>query len=121
MNNNLPMKEERGIFNRIKRFFRNLFYNSEDQNKTEVETKKSNTIAKQENDKKDFIKNIQIGVDNKAQKEIARNELFEEIRKKPERLKELTNKQLERLSEYYDQVIEKNEKIIEAKKAKITS
>lgn len=118
MNSNLPMKEETGLFGKIKNFFRNLFYKP-------VEVKNEEIII---NDKEKNIKNIQkekfksfikTDVDNSVYKELERNELFDKIRKNPDLLDTLSSKQLENLSAYYDKVIAKNNEIIKKKKTEL--
>ena len=66
-----------------------------------------------------FINDIKIEVDNSVSQDLERNELFEKIRKNPELLDTLNSKQLENLSKYYDKVIQKNNEIIEKKKAQL--
>lgn len=118
MNENLPMKIEKGIFGKIKNFFRRLFYKSSqivEQNN--IEEYKTDEIK--EKKAESFVNNIKVEVDDSIQKELKRNELFQKIRKNPEMLDTLSSKQLKNLSKYYDKVIEKNNEIIENKKAKL--
>lgn len=118
MNENLPIKIEKGIFGKIKNFFRRLFYKSSqivEQNN--IEEYKIDEIK--EKNAESFVNNIKVEVDDSIQKELERNELFQKIRKNPEMFDTLSSKQLENLSKYYDKVIEKNNEIIENKKAKL--
>ena len=117
MNNNLPIKVEKGLFGKIKDFFRNLFYKP---NKNVVYIKEKEGIVSNSTQKGDFANLIKIEVDSSVQKELARNELFDKIVKNPSLLTSLSNEQLEMFIKYGNQVIQKNDKIISMKKAEIS-
>lgn len=116
MNENLPMKEEKGLFQKIKIFFRNLFYKPQEFENIEIEKDKKEIV---DISNEEFHNLIKVEVDNNFQKEIQRKNLFEKIRKNQEVLNSLSNKQLEEISKYYDKVIEKNDEIIKLKKLQI--
>lgn len=120
MNEKLPIKEEKSLFGKIKNFFRNLFYKPvQIENEDCVENTDSETMEIKEKNVDSFINDIKIEVDNSVSQDLERNELFEKIRKNPELLDTLNSKQLENLSKYYDKVIQKNNEIIEKKKAQL--
>lgn len=120
MNEKLPIKEEKSLFGKIKNFFRNLFYKPvQIENEDCVENTDSETMEIKEKNFDSFINDIKIEVDNSVSQDLERNELFEKIRKNPELLDTLNSKQLENLSKYYDKVIQKNNEIIEKKKAQL--
>ena len=118
MNENLPMKENNGLFTKLKLFFRKLFYRFE--KKSNDEFKEKNKIEENNIQKEIFPNSIVIEVDNSIQKEFQKNELFEKIINNPEVLKKLSNEQLEMFNKYANKVIEKNKEIIKTKKDEIS-
>ena len=118
MNENLPMKENNGLFTKLKLFFRKLFYRFE--KKSNDEFKEKNMIEENNIQKEIFPNSIVIEVDNSIQKEFQKNELFEKIINNPEVLKKLSNEQLEMFNKYANKVIEKNKEIIKTKKDEIS-
>lgn len=112
MNGNLQMKEDKGIFKKIKSFFRNLFCKND-------LTENKNEEVEKTTQKENFSDSIKVEVDNEFQKEIEANNLVEKIRENPEIIKTLSNEQLEELDKHYDKLIERNKQIIELKKAKL--
>lgn len=115
MKDNLPMILEKSFIGKIKNFFRKLFFKIENK---EIITEKE-TINNEEIKKNEFIDSIKTELDNKVQKDIERKKLFKKIRENQDILKTMSNEQLEKISNYYSQVIEENKKIIEAKKIQI--
>lgn len=118
MNKNLPMKEEKGLVGKIKRFLKKIFYKP-NQIKKEKNIEKDKSDEIKENQNENFAKNMKVEVDNSIYHELERNELFQKIRRNHELLNMLNSKQLESLSKYYDKVIEKNNEIIQNKKVKL--
>lgn len=117
MNNNLPINKESGLFIKIKNFFRSLFFKSKQKN---INERISLDIDKEKNNKdENFKKNIHIELDNKIQKKMEKEKLFQNIRNNPESLKSLSNAQLEKLSQYYSEKIDDNYDIINSKKMEI--
>lgn len=118
MNSNLPMLEEKGFINKIKQFFRKLFFKN-NSNKVEIQEENVTETVNEEN-KTGFINDIKVDIDyNGMKQENERNELFTKIRNHPELLEKLSNEQLERLSDFYDKKIEINNNIIQEKKEKL--
>lgn len=118
MNSNLPILEKKGFINKIKQFFRNLFFKHKS-NKAEIQ-EKNNTETVDKEYKTSFINDIKVDIDyNHINQENERNELFKKIRNHPELLENLSNKQLERLSDFYDKKIEINNNIIQEKQKKL--
>ena len=118
MNSNLPMLEEKGFINKIKQFFRNLFFKNKS-NKVEVQEENVTETVNKEY-KTEFINDIKVDIDyNSMKQENERNELFTKIRNHPELLENLSNEQLERLSDFYEKKIEINNNIIQEKQEKI--
>lgn len=118
MNSNLPILEEKGFVNKIKHFFKNLFFKNK-LNEPEIQEENVSPIVAKEH--KDEFKNyIKVNIDNKSMKrEYERNELFTKIRNHPELLQSLSNEQLEMLSDFYEKKIEINNNIIKEKQEKI--
>ena len=115
---NLPILEKKGFINKIKQFFRNLFFKNKS-NKVEAQEE---IVTKTDNKeyKAGFINDIKADIDyNNMKKENERDELFTKIRHHPELLESLSNEQLERLSDFYENKIEINNNIIQEKKEKI--
>lgn len=115
---NLPILEKKGFINKIKQFFRNLFFKNKS-NKVEAQEE---IVTKTDNKeyKAGFINDIKADIDyNNMKKENERDELFTKIRNHPELLESLSNEQLERLSDFYENKIEINNNIIQEKKEKI--
>ena len=106
MNENLPVKKENSIFNNIKSFFKRLFF------KYKNNLNAQNNISENydNTDKDKFTNYIKVEVNNDIQKEIERKKLFKKIRKNPEMLDMLSIDQIDKLSNYYDKVIEKKMK-----------
>ena len=109
MNKNLPMKKNNGLFENIKSFFKRLFFKY----KKNIINNQENIILTYDNDDKEkFTNSIKLEVNTELYKEKERNELFLKIRKNPEMLNMLSVDQLDKLSKYYDKVIEKKDEII---------
>lgn len=117
MNSNLPIKVEKGLFGKIKTFFRALFYKT---NKKVDDIKDGEGIVNNSIQKEEFANSIKIEVDSSVQKELAQKELFNKIVKSPDLLTSLSNEQLEKFIKYGNQVIQKNNEIISMKKAEIS-
>lgn len=115
MKDNLPMISEKKFIKKIKSFFAKLFCKAKNEEViVEDENINNENIAQ-----KDFLDSVKTEVDKEVQKERERKELFKKIRENPEVLKTMSNEQLQKLSDYYEQVIKENEKIIEKKELEI--
>ena len=114
MNKKLPIEKEKGFLNKIKNFFKKIFFKN-NKKTLQVESNLENILEENK-----FHQNIKIEVDNTdIKKDLDREELFEKIRKEPNSLQHLSNEQLEKLSKYYEQKIEKNDEIIKEKQEKL--
>lgn len=106
---NLIQKEEKGIFNKIKKFFKNLF----DRNKNADNTVKENNIEKEEHS--NFKEYIKMTEDEETQLlELQRKYRAGEIAEN-----DLTDEQIDALSKLYDKQIEDLKKSIALKEQKI--
>ena len=112
--NNLPMKKEKGIISKIKKFFKRLFYS--DKKMTIVETTDENNKTNEltvENES--FINDIKTKIPDKIFKEIQeeiqmeneRENFISEINKNPKILDDLSFERLEKLNEFCDVVLNK--------------
>ena len=82
MNTKLPMKEEKGVLNKIKNFFKKIFHHRNSKKNIEEESFANNVNTVEEATFQDDIKfNIE---QSDLQKRIARDEMFIKIRKNPE-------------------------------------
>lgn len=101
---NLPIKVENGIFGKIKLFFRKLFFKDEQLNEIE-EVQIKNIVSN--NQKKFFEDNMKVEVNDDFVKDIKRNEFITQIETNPDLLYDLPLEKIEKLSEYYSDLIEK--------------
>lgn len=118
MNNTLPNLEEKGFINKIKQFFKNLFFKNKFNKLENQEENVEKAVNKKYNT--EFKTDIKVDIDNKRLiQEHERNEFFTKIRNNPELLQDLSNERLEMLSNFYEKKIEINNKIIQEKQEKI--
>ena len=101
---NLPIKVENGIFGKIKLFFRKLFFKDEQLNEIE-EVQIKNIVSN--NQKKFFEDNMKVEVNDDFVKDIKRNEFITQIETNPDLLYDLPLEKIEKWSEYYSYLIEK--------------
>ena len=116
MKNNLQVKENNPFFEKIKNFFRKLFYRKP----TEISV--DNVIAEQTTIKKEnntaFQESIKVEVKNDYVTEMKREEFLDDLEKNPKLLYELPIEKLEKLEDYYNESIKKQEaKLAKIKKA----
>ena len=114
-NNQLIVINEDTFVGKIKRFFRNikmkLFgYKGETTTKENIQEANNQEII-DNNEKRDFITNLKVDSQIKDNK-VAKNNFLEEIKGNTEALDMLSTDRLRKLSKYYDEVIENNNKII---------
>ncbi len=113
MKNNDMIEYKEGFIFKIKRFFNNIFKKNEKQELSEVQHNISNEdtidLDKME---KEFFDNIKVDSSNVTEV-IDKKKFLEYIDGNVEALKMLSVDRLRKLKEYYDGVIEENNKIIE--------
>ena len=105
MKNNSLIEYKEGLVSKIRRFFRALFK----KNKKEELDETITDFNKAEND---FFDNIKVDSSN-ANKVVDKKKFLEYIDGNVKALKMLSVDRLRKLKEYYDDVIEENDKIIE--------
>ena len=114
-NNQLIVVNENSFIGKIKRFFHNIkikLFGYKEKNKIQENFKEVNeNVTITNNAKRDFIDNLKSDSQIKDNI-IERNNFLEEIKGNTEALDMLSIDRLRRLSKYYDEVIEKNKKII---------
>lgn len=113
MKNNDMIEYKEGFIFKIKRFFNNIFKKSK---KQEVSEFQSNISDESEVDfnkvENEFFNNIKVDSSN-VDKVVDKKKFLEYIDGNVEALKMLSIDRLRKLKEYYDGVIEENNKIIE--------
>ena len=116
MNDMLPIKKENSLFEKIKCFFRKLFFRN---TKEDTETIDNiTTVADEQNVKNHFETEIKFNPKNDFLKDIEREKLIEEIEKDPALLYSLPIDKLEVLEKYYTELVHKEEvKLAQIKKA----
>lgn len=109
---NLPIKQEKNVFWKLKNFFKKLFCKSEINFAINSE---SNNIEIEKSP--DFSESLKEDVSYDFVSEIKKKEFLKEIENNPDLLKELSLERLEQLDSYYDEVIaEYKEKIDKLKR-----
>ena len=103
MNEKLPMQENTSLIEKIKKFFRRLFYKEKFQDIVETNQQVIPEITDAQ--KENFENSIKAEVKDEYLKEIKKDEFLEKIEKNPNLLYELSNDRLEKLNEYYDDLI----------------
>lgn len=116
MKNNLPMKEDNSFLKKIKNFFRELFY------RKPVENSLDNVIVEQTPIKKEnntaFKESVKVEVKNDYSTEMKREKFLDDLERNPKLLYELPIEKLEKLEDYYNESIKKQEaKLAKIKKA----
>ena len=116
MKENLPVKENKSIFHKIRKFFRKLFYKDETGKDTKEIVEKTDTKKKSQNKSIDFQDKIKIEVKNGYVKEIKREELLDEIDKNFNVLYGMSIDKLKRIEKCYKESIKQHkEKLTEIK------
>lgn len=110
MKNNSMIEYKEGFISKIRRFFSTLFKKS----RKEVKENQLNEIVKNATEDFDKVKNEFFKVDSSdVNKAIDKKKFLEYIDGNVEALKMLSVDRLRKLKEYYNGVIEENNKIIE--------
>lgn len=117
MSNNSIIEYKESFISKIKNFFKNLFKNKKEQNACTLEVSELKDEVKI-SDKKDneFFNDIKVDTSD-IDKFMDKKNFLEYIDGNIEALNLLSVDRLRKLKEYYDGVIEKNDKIIKKLKA----
>lgn len=116
MRNNLPIKEDNSFFGKIKNFFRKLFYRNRRESSVDNIVTEQPQIKKQDNTA--FQESIKVEVKNDYVTEMKREEFLDNLEKNPKLLYEVSVEKLEKLENYYNESIKKQEeKLAKIKKA----
>lgn len=113
MKNNDMIEYKEGFIFKIKRFFNNIFKKSKKQEVSEFQSNISDESVVDFNKvENEFFNNIKVDPSN-VDKVVDKKKFLEYIDGNVEALKMLSIDRLRKLKEYYDGVIEENDKIIE--------
>lgn len=113
MKNNDMIEYKEGFIFKIKRFFNNIFKKSKKQEVSEFQSNISDESVVDFNKvENEFFNNIKVDPSN-VDKVVDKKKFLEYIDGNVEALKMLSIDRLRKLKEYYDGVIEENNKIIE--------
>lgn len=113
MKNNDMIEYKEGFIFKIKRFFNNIFKKSKKQEVSEFQSNISDESVVDFNKvENEFFNNIKVDSSN-VDKVVDKKKFLEYIDGNVEALKMLSIDRLRKLKEYYDGVIEENDKIIE--------
>lgn len=116
MKNNLPIQEDNSFFRKIKNFFRKLFYRKPVENSVDSMIAEQTQIKKENNTA--FQESVKVEVKNNYLTEMKREEFLDDLEKNPKLLYELPIEKLEKLEDYYNESIKKQEaKLAKIKKA----
>lgn len=118
MKNNLPIKEDNSFLGKIKNFFRKLFYRKPVENSVDNVITEQTQIKKENNTEFQESLKIKVEVKNDYLTEMKREEFLDDLEKNPKLLYELPIEKLEKLEDYYNESIKKQEaKLAKIKKA----
>lgn len=113
MKNNDMIEYKEGFIFKIKRFFNNIFKKTKKQEVSEFQSNISDESVVDFNKvENEFFNNIKVDPSN-VDKVVDKKKFLEYIDENVEALKMLSIDRLRKLKEYYDGVIEENDKIIE--------
>ena len=97
----VPIKEN--MFQKIRRIFSKLF------GKKNIKTEKMQQEEQQKKDNSKFLADIKAEVTNEPQKKIKQEEFISNLENDKSLLQNLSIERLKQLSEYYDEMIEKEQ------------
>ena len=118
MNSNLPVRKGNSFFAKIKNFFRKIFLKDKIENHYEEKNEVQSKIEKNDIRKNQFQESIKVGTNNDYIKEIKREEFLDNLESNPKLLYDLPIEKLEKLENYYEESIKKQEeKLAKIKKA----
>lgn len=118
MNSNLPIKQDKSLFGRIKVFFRKIFFKEKIENDYIEKVEEQSSIQNEDNRKKQFEESIRVETNNDYINEIKREEFLDKLESNPELLYSFPVDKLEKLESYYGESIKKQEeKLAKIKKA----
>ena len=114
MNNQMIKKSDLSIFDKIKTFFKNMFY----KNKNEIIVPKNmNTSKIQEKKENGFETNLKVEISEEQEKEMKLKKFIDEIENHPDIIENLSNERLDKLISYYEKVTSEKQRKIEKLKA----
>ena len=113
MSNKSIIEYKEGFISKIKKFLKNLFKNKKEENNYVAEKSNlNNTKTASDQKESDLFNDIKVDTSD-IDKYMDKKNFLEYIDGNVEALKMLSVDRLRKLKEYYDGVIEKNDKIIE--------
>ena len=118
MNSNLPIKQDKSLFGRIKVFLRKIFFKEKIENNYIEKVEEQSSIKSEPNTKKQFEKSLKVETTNDYINEIKKEEFLDKLESNPKLLYDLPIEKLEKLENYYEESIKKQEmKLAKMKKA----
>lgn len=118
MNSNLPIKRDNSLIERIKNFFRRIFFKEQIENSYEDKTEVESKLEQEDRREMAFKESLRVEVSNNHIKEKERKEFLNKLEKNPELLYALSVEKLERLEKYYEEILKKQEeKLMKMRKA----
>ena len=118
MNSNLPVKQDNTLCGKIKNFFRKLFFKEPENTEVQNNIQEQETVIESEDRKDKFQESIKVEVKNDYVNEVKREEFLDELESNPQLLYDLPIEKLEKLENYYEESIKKQEiKLAKMKKA----
>jgi len=109
MNSNLPVKKDNSLFERIKNFFRKIFFKQKIEDNYEEKIEVQPKIEKEDNRKTQFEESIRAETNNDYINEMKREEFLDKLESNPKLLYDLPIGKLEKLENYYGESIKKQE------------
>lgn len=105
--NNLPIKAKSGLIGKIRTFFRKIFYKSKDiENTKEI---KNTNYSFNSNNREEFKDKIVTETNNEYLRKIKRDTYIKQIEEDPDLLYNLPLEKIERIGEYYKELVKKEE------------
>ena len=105
--NNLPIKAKSGLIGKIRTFFRKIFYKPKDiENTKEI---KNINYSFNSNNREEFKDKIVTETNNEYLRKIKRDTYIKQIEEDPDLLYNLPLEKIERIGEYYKELVKKEE------------
>ena len=99
--NNLPIKAKSGLIGKIRTFFRKIFYKPKDIENT--------NYSFNSNNREEFKDKIVTEINNEYLRKIKRDTYIKQIEEDPDLLYNLPLEKIERIGEYYKELVKKEE------------